>query len=275
MSIFDFAGSGRERTAISATALFVAFLVAALFVACEPASKVPESGEQDVSIAYLKALYSGVPTEITADMRITGTVVSSDRDGNFYHTLVLDDRSGGIEIKLGMDEIFKRFMIHTRVSVRCGGLWLGTYGGTLQLGTEPSTGAEPSETYETQQLNETEIAEHLFPDNGFYGEVLPRTVAIPELSERDVSTFVALESVRFVEAEQGLTWADVSQDAPPATDRHIVDTQGNTLIVRTSRYARFAARTLPRGTGRIEGVLGYFGADYQLVVTDAMKFSEL
>ncbi len=277
----------------------VTFSVVALFmVGCRAESVVPEGGEQDVSIAYLKTLYSGAPTKITSDIRITGAVISSDRDGNFHHTLVVDDGStGGIEIKLGIDEIFKRFMIHTHVSIRTQGLWLGSYGGTLQLGDEPF------DEYETQPLSDPLISEHLFVDNEFQGEVLPRRVRIAELSPRDISTFVALDGVRFAGAEQGLTWAetetgDGSSDGfvggfgdgfggysgyengvndgeiPSATNRYLVDSEGDMLAVRTSRYARFASWQLPAGVGRIEGVLGYFGGEYQLVVTDAMAFEQ-
>lgn len=235
--------------------------------ACRRPSDVPgpgEGGEELVSIAYLKTLYNGAPMQITSELRIEGVVVSSDDQGNFYHTLVLDDGTGGIEVKLGMDQIFKQFWLHSRARVRCNGLWLGSYGGTLQLGTQ-SFG-----DYETEPLDQTEIAEHLAIDLEFHGELLPQVLTFSELSVRHISTFVAFEGVRFV--EQGASWAETTEDAPSGTDRHIVDNQGNELIVRTSRYARFASRTLPAGEGRIEGVLGYFNGNYQLTVIDAQRF---
>jgi hypothetical protein len=43
------------------------------------------------------------------------------------------------------------------------------------------------------------------------------------------------------------------------------------LVVRTSRYADFAHRILPSGSGYIEGVLGYFNGTYQLRVCDDQK----
>jgi hypothetical protein len=263
-------------------------LISLLFVAsCRPASVIPPPDDPDpaipgpgdeksVSIAYLKTLYNGAPVRLTGEWRISGAVVSSDREGNFYKTLVIADETGGIEVRLDMEEIFKRFMIHTRATVRCNGLWLGDYGGTLQLG------AEPFGDYETQNLSLTEIAEHLHTDEEFYGEVRARTLTFGELSRNRISTFVAFEGVRFV--EQGLSWAETEAgaeagtetdppDPPSATNRHLVDADGNTLIVRTSRYATFAPWPLPEGVGRIEGVLGYFNGDYQLVVCDSEKFS--
>ena len=243
---------------------------------CRPASIIPEDpnggdggnipggGEEEtISIAFLKTLYKGAPVRITKEYRISGAVVSSDDQGNFYKTLVLDDGTGGIELKLDLEEIFKLFEIHTRVTVRCNGLWLGSYGGTLQLG------AEPFGDYETQFLSETAIAEHLSTDTGFYGEVTPRRLDFSELSAEYISTYVAFEGVQFVEAEQGLGWADTGADTD--SDRPLVDISGDTLAVRTSRFAYFAEWKLPAGSGSIEGVLGYFGGEYRLVVCDAQK----
>lgn len=258
------------------------FSLLAASVACRPVSIPPGPGpddpgipgpgeEQTVSVAFLKTLYKGAPVRITGEYRIAGAVVSDDRLGNFYKTLVIDDGTGGIEVRLDEEEIFKRYMIHTRATVRCSGLWLGSYGGTLQLG------AEPFGDFSTQPLSQAEMAEHLFPDNEFYGEVMPRVLTISQLATRHISTFVAFEGVSFAAEERGSAWAETQPDPltgeepPSGTDRHLVDGNGDTLIVRTSRYARFAHWTLPEGRGRIEGVVGYFNGVYQLTVCDSQK----
>jgi hypothetical protein len=254
--------------------------LAALMFACSPASVIPPpdddgggnipspDNEQTVSIASLRTLYTGAPTLITREVRIAGAVVSDDREGNFYKTLVLDDGTAGIEVRVDIEQIFKLFAIHSRAAVRCNGLWLGSYGGVLQLG------AEPWDDLQTQPLSPVDVAEHIFADTVFYGEVRPRTLAFSELSARDISTFVAFERVEFAREERGLSWAEPIETAA-ATDRHLVDEAGDTLIVRTSAHARFAAWPLPEGSGRVEGVLGVFNGDYQLVVTDSEKFYPL
>jgi hypothetical protein len=262
----------------------LAFSLSLALAACTPASVIPTpddgdngdipspGNEQTISIASLKTLYTGAPTLITREVRIAGAVVSDDRQGNFYKTLVLDDGTAGIEVRVDMEDIFKTFAIHSRASVRCNGLWIGSYGGVLQLG------AEPWGELATQPLSPVEVAEHIFADTVFYGEVRPSTLTFGELSARWVSRFVAFEGVRFIDDEKGLGWAEIEgsdggAEVPVATDRHLVDAAGDTLIVRTSSHARFAAWPLPEGVGRIEGVLGAFNGDYQLVVTDSEKFA--
>lgn len=233
----------------------------------DPAIPGPPDGQGTLSVAGLKAMFNGAPVRLTGEWRISGAVVSDDRHGNFYHTLVVNDDTGGIEVRLDMDQIFKRFRIHSRVTVRCNGLWLGSYGGTLQLG------AGPFDDYQTRPLPEVAVAEHIAVDLEHYGEVLPRPRTFRDLTAGDVSTFVAFEGVRFADEERGMGWADVAADTD--TDRHLVDARGDTLVVRTSRHASFASRLLPEGVGRIEGVLGRFNDTFQLTVTDSEKFSTL
>jgi hypothetical protein len=216
-----------------------------------------------VSIAFLKSLYKGAPVRITGEYRIEGSVISDDRFGNFYKTLVIDDSiSGGIEIRLDLEDIIPKYYFHSRVAVRCNGLWLGSYGGTLQLG------AEPFGEYETQYIPGNVINQHLYRDITFYREVLPHKLKFSELSARYISTFVGFENVRFIDEESGMCWSEADAD----TDRHLVDEAGDTLIVRTSRFARFGYVSLPKKSGFIEGVLGYFNGTYQLTVCDNRRF---
>ncbi len=264
------------------TTLLISLLALVATTACRPVSVIPPGGddgggdgptipkppgeEQTVSVAYLKRLYNGAPVRVTDEWSIAGAVVSDDRRGNFYKTLVVNDDTGGIELRLDVEEIFKHYRMHSRVTVRCNGLWLGSYGGTLQLG------AEPFGDYQTRPLAEADIAGHLTVDGEHYGEVQPRVRTFGELTAGDVSTFVAFEGVRFVEQERGMSWADTADDVETDTDRHLVDARGDTLVVRTSRHATFASRLLPEGVGRIEGVLSRFNDKFQLTVCDSENF---
>lgn len=244
-----------------------------LLAACAPMSKAPLAGEEDgedksgeertVSIAYLKTLYKGAPVRVAEEIIVAGRVVSSDVKGNFYKTLVIDDPTGGIELRIDLEQVFKHFMVHTRVVVRCNGLWLGSYGGTLQLGTEPYEG------WQTQHIPESEIPLHIQTDEEFNAEVLPHRLGFDEIAPEYIATFVSFDGVQFADEEAGMSWAEV--DSETDTDRHLVDLRGDTLVVRTSRYALFAHKTLPDGNGYIEGVLNHFNGKYQLVVCDDMK----
>lgn len=257
------------------------FSAVVFLTACRPDSVIPPDNgnvipggpggpggpgeEQTVSIAALKSLYTGVPTQISKEIRIAGTIVSTDRFGNFARTLVIEDETSGIELRIPLYQMFKTYIIETRVHIRCTGLWLGSYGGTLQLGGPPTNNSECS------FLTPTLIAEHITYNAEYLGEPIARTLKISELSARHISTLVAFEDVHFVPEEMGLTWCEPDSTTP--TDRHIVDPWGNTLTVRTSAKAEFGRWPLPVETGRIEGILSLFNNRYYLTVTDSQKFT--
>jgi hypothetical protein len=260
-----------------ATTAAIFALTASIFSSCASASRFPQldDGVQNpgsvgggrVSIAFLKTLYSGAPTRIEGEFWVSGRVISSDRQGNFHRTLVVEDGTGGIEIKLENERIFRIFEIFSPVSVRCNGLWLGSNGGTLQLGSQPVS------EYETGFLTDTGMAEHIFSDAAPPQKPAPPELDFGEISPRHISTFVAFRGVRFADGEQGLDWAETASEVPEgpiptATDRHLVNARGEILIVRTSRFAEFASWSLPAGEIYIEGVLSLFGSDYQLVISD-------
>ena len=68
-----------------------------------------------------------------------------------------------------------------------------------------------------------------------------------------------------MDEELGLTWCDEASDS----NRHLVNVVWHSLLVRTSRYARFADDVLPIRSGYVEGILGWFNNSYQLRVIDA------
>ncbi len=314
------------RLAVIVAAVILAALSTACYKGPENGAKTTENGgkidsRQEVSIAYLKSLHTGAPTRIESEISIVGRVISSDRHGNFSGTLVIEDPTGGIEIKLDVQQIFKIFEQFRLVRVRCNGLWIGSRGGTLQLGSQPVSG------YETGFLSAAQTAEHLMLDPTMSTEISSRILTFSQLEPRHISTLVSFSGVRFVEAEHGLAWAETnstgpseaengggesrSDDAtvnstdsgknqggadpddggknqgggtptdeidpeiPSATNRHLIDAEGNILVVRTSRFADFATWPLPDGEGTIEGVVSVFGSEYQLVVVDAGKFHKV
>lgn len=227
----------------------------------DPRPHVPESYDPyptDVSIAYLKSLYNGTPHLIDRDHTITGYVVSSDRYGNFYKTLVIEDSTGGIGIKLDRTELYGEYYLGDCVSVYCNGLCLGGDGGQVVLG------GKAEGDYQTTYIPNERVGITVRKNASDHREVIPHPLTLAGLSARYLDCPVSFDGVQFIGQEIGLTWSEKDAD----TDRHLVDRNGDTLAVRTSRYAEFANRNLPPGSGYIEGVLGWFGGRYLLKVVD-------
>ena len=54
----------------------------------------------NITIASLHAFLHAETVVVREELPVGGTVVSSDEAGNFYRTLVLDDGTGGAELRI-------------------------------------------------------------------------------------------------------------------------------------------------------------------------------
>ncbi len=234
--------------------------MAASMLSCKGPAPYAYLKSEEISVARLKELYRGTPVVIEGAYVITGTVVSSDEFGNFYKTIVVEDSTAGIEIKVDMENIFRVYRTGSKVRVHCKSLALGAYGGLIQLGTTPSG------SYETGYINSSDVSMHIrdtgLVDEGFRPPELGLGWLTADNAPGLLCRKVAFRNVWFTEAGEGTAWCDDGED----TDRILTDDNGNVLIVRTSSYARFASLALPGGNLYIEGVLSWFNGNYQLRV---------
>ena len=139
------------------------------FDANEPGAYVPYTEETlpgftgtFTSIKDLKGLYrSGKPLEVSGNVWIKGQVVSSDRTGNIYRELYIQDQTGGIDLKLGKSSLYSEYLPGQWVYVYCDGLTLGAYNGMPQLGLEADQ--TTTNEYETSYIDvQTIIDQHVF-----------------------------------------------------------------------------------------------------------------
>lgn len=241
-----------------------------LIVACSGATKPelsgnagndnPESGL--VSIAYLKSRYNGLSTNIKYDVSIKGTVVANDLFGEFYKRLVLVDDSGGIEISIDRERLCADFPLYANVSVICNGLALGRVGGKVVLG------AKPTGEYTTDRIADGDVSKYLYWQPGDTTMAVPRTVKIAELGVEHVSDYVLLESVRFADDEVECEWCNKDGEEYVDTERHIVDSDGNVLIVKIDAYCNYADEEIPAGCGALGGIVDYSGGKFSLRITN-------
>lgn len=201
--------------------------------------------------------------KITEDLIIEGTVVMDDRSGNYYKTLVIQDASGGIEIKFNDGYLFNNFPIGRKMYIRCQGLILTDYNGLTQLtGSLVEQGGQVDDV----GLTELQVRQQVVKGPISATPPAPKVVSIADLNSSYVSTLIQLTDVQFIKADTAKTYAD------PVTkyslNRTFADCHGQQLILRSSGYADFAGSKTPTGNGTITGVLGIYGGTLQLYVRD-------
>ena len=128
--------------------------------------KAEQGLETITSIADLKAMYKSKPLIMDGNIWIKGKVISSDKSGNIYNEIYIQDGKSAtdgaaISLKLGKSSLYNEYPIGTWLYVKCDGLTLGAYNGMLQLGM----GADQTSTneYETSYINLQAIIDtHVF-----------------------------------------------------------------------------------------------------------------
>jgi len=209
---------------------------------------------------YRDSLHSASPVLITKDIIIQGKVISSDKAGNIYKSLYIEDGTGGINIKLDQKEIYNIYKLGQRIYIKCKGLYLGNYKGVPQIGYNNSG----SLSYIPSTLFSTYIFKDSFPGN----PPTPRVMNISDFTLNDISTLIKLDSVNFAPADTMQPFVAIG--AQYGTDRTIIDKNGNQIVIYTSAYADFARNLVPKGTGSIVAILSYYiGTNsYQLYLRD-------
>ncbi|MBC7773813.1 MAG: OB-fold nucleic acid binding domain-containing protein [Phycisphaerae bacterium] len=199
---------------------------------------------------------------ITEDLVISGTVIMDDRSGNYYKTIVIQDSTGGIEVKFSNGYLYNRYPVGRKIYIRCKGLMLTDYNDLIQL-----VGSFILENGQATDIGITENQERNQIVRGFLGAApTPKVVSISQMNASLVSTLITLEGVQFAKLDTAQIWADAP--AQFSVNRTIENCGGAQLLVRTSGFANFAVQKTPTGKGSITGVLGIYGNDYQLYIRD-------
>ena len=146
---------------------------------------LPDFSGTFTTIKDLKGMYkNGKPMEITGNVWIKGQVTSSDKTGNIYRELYIQDKTGGIDLKLGKSSLYSEYSLGQWVYVYCDGLTLGAYNGMPQLGLEADQ--TTTNDYETSYIDvQVIIDQHVF--RGAFDKPLKPA----EVTEADVKASIS------------------------------------------------------------------------------------
>lgn len=217
------------------------------------------------SIKELKKLHkSGKYETISEDYIIKAIVIADDKSGNYYKTIVVQDSTGGMEVKINGTGIFGTYPAGRRVYIKTKGLTLGDYNGNFQVGMGTYLNNNDPDDERLSGIL-PEIMETVLVPGALNQPLVPKIKAISEFTSDDYNTLVELDSVQFNKTELG---KNLSDGVNSGTNRIIEECGGNTIIIRSSLYADFAGDSVPRGRGNITAVLSVFGSDKQLFLRE-------
>lgn len=251
---------------------FTFLLMGALFVwpfGCiknfdQPPLNAGNTIQASISIRTLKEGHIVGNTErLLNNEIITGIVTANDATDNFYKTIVIQDSTAAITIRLDGFGLSANYPLGMRLFIRLNGLYLGEYGGMLQLG-----GAIDKSNPSFPEL--LPIPAPLFSKVIVVGNIEkmpePLLVRFEQLNQAMQSSLIAIDSVELAAADTAKPFADYINKETVSHTLRICN--GGSMYLRTSGFASFAAVKTPRGNGRVQGIYTVFGSQQQLVIRD-------
>lgn len=266
-------------------------MAAAIFSACQddfdaPALDVPKATmTANTSILELKEQYWSDADNYIDTVKLTasgehviiaGRVISSDESGNIFKSLVIQDATSALSMSIDANSMNNTYRIGQEVVIDMTDLYLGKYSGLQQLGfPDYSTrygwqaGRLPLEMFKLHsQLNG-------LPEPSKVDTVLTTLTELnssmaPAGLRKWQGQLIRLNDVYF---EGGGELPFSESDA--STSRTLMDSHGNSIVVRNSNYASFKSAILPEGHGDVVAILSYYNNAWQLLLrskSDCMNF---
>ena len=222
------------------------------------------------TLAELNRLVGSSSTTIDRNWVVSGRVTTSDRSGNFYQSIIIEEDRAALEISVALDALHNDFPIGSLVVVKLEGLAVGRRYGIVQAGLPPiSEGYYPTDPIHSK----AKLDEHLFRSNEPLVTPLATRYRIDQLTPALAGTLICIE---------GLTpTIEESTDPYPTAPtwegyRTFADEIGCTIESYVSSYADFASLPLPEGRCTLTAILQYDskGEQYILKLRDEKDCKE-
>ncbi|MBK9284438.1 MAG: choice-of-anchor J domain-containing protein [Sphingobacteriaceae bacterium] len=207
-----------------------------------------------LTVAQLKAR---VPASSTfykfgmGDTNLYGTVLADETSGNIYkQTFIMDDNGGAIQLNM---QFTGGFAVGDKIRINLNGLYLVNANNMIYI-------------------DSVDIGKSVVKQSS--GNIVtPKVVTITEILAGSVpsnsnslqSQLVRIDNAEFV--EKGMPFADAIGKA--SLNRTLKVCGGtNSVTVRTSGYANFAAKPIPSGSGYMVAIVTQYNSTMQLTIRD-------
>ena len=228
----------------------------------------------NTSIKALKAMQTvaGAYNVITTDIIISGVVVADDKSGNLYKQLYIEDSTGGLQVLLDANSLYGTYPVGRKVFIKCNGLCITDYNGTMELGVKANVAGIPS-----NQGIPANLVNQYVVGGSLNNPVVPHVVTLAQLTtgmqDRYLGSLIQLDGFAFTNLNT--TYSDTSA-YKSTVNLDIKNCSNQTIIVRTSAYANFAGKRVAQGRGSIYAIYTTFGSTKQLIIRDEsdVKFTD-
>lgn len=189
---------------------------------------------------------------ITSDIVISGRVTSSDRDGNFFRSLIVEDESGAIEILIKAYDLATTYPEGLLVDLHLKGCAIAYDMGILQVGAK----AEEYDYYALDYLETKQVIDRVIHRSTDVKRVEPRRCTIAEIKEEDCGRLVRVDNLTLRHSTSIDTLAGMTlNDATWQGYALFFDERGDSIAVYTAAEARFATEHIATTPLSLTGIV--------------------
>lgn len=189
---------------------------------------------------------------------LRGRVVSSDYDQNFYRSIVVEDGTGAVEVRLGVDMSSALYPEGLDVALMLEGCYAGYYRGVLQIGRK----AEAYDYATVDYIGTREGVDRVVVRSTDVATSEPRRLGVTQLDGSMCGRLVVIDSLKLysstsIDTLEGETLVDARWRGYSL----FRDSRGDSIAVRTRNSARFADELIPHDTLALRGIVEWGSYD--------------
>ena len=235
----------------------LATYIAMLMVGCYNNTDTPmlnaELPAANTTIAQLRDNTSQLETSVIEhDIVVRGRVTSSDKSGNFYQTIVIEDNTAALELLVGGYSLESKYPEGLLVALRLEGCATEYRHGVLCVGSK----ADSYDSYGVDYLASRERIDEVIVRSLGVEPITPARRTIAQLESAECGRLTTIESLHLIGSTSIDTLRGETLDIARWSGYSMfVDTHCDTLVVYTSEYADYSEHHIPNGELSLTGIL--------------------
>lgn len=227
-----------------------------------------------LTIAQLKQKYTNpISTrngyeKIVDDIQLKGIVTSSDKEGNVYNEIALQDKTGAIIISLGQSAIYGYLPIGTEILVSLKDLYIGNYGLQPQIGV-PSVSSKG--TVSIGRISKLAWDKH-YKIISINNKVEAEAFDINKWNINDdagklgVIKNVILKSGYDYNSKSNIQTYANRKSGAGSVSWSLAGIDDKKLVMYNSNFAKFAGVEVPKGKVNITGIFKRFNDQWEIII---------
>lgn len=236
--------------------LYILLITLLLTVACDDFDAPQQDSENptpaNITIAELSRLIGEKSITISQPLRIGGYITTSDRESNFYKTILIEDETLGAEIMAGIYGLHTIYPQGYYLNIELSGCAVGRHYGVLQIGLPAKEySGYPTDYFASRVLLDRHISRH-----NIYKDIEPQSLTVAQLDASLCGKLVRIEKLLLTSHLYPEVWK-VNLEGSWHGYNFFSTAEGDTIVVYTSDYATYAEDVVPQNMVSITGILQY------------------